>query len=154
MKRNLLLILSIASIILLASSCRKYVAVPAAAPLTGNWFLQSAERYDGYKWQTINTGYESGTFYFKANGDVLYRDAIGDLRGSWSMYPVTDGYYDGNSHYTEGYHTVFSLRLYEANNSSAVANWVFDDNDYSGGSGFRAVYTTGNYTYEYNFLRE
>ena len=154
MKRTLLLIFTLASIMLLAASCRRYVDVPVTPPLTGNWFLQSAERYDGYKWQTINTGYESGTFYFKANGDVLYRDAIGDLRGSWSMYPVTDGYYDGYGHYKEGYHVVFSLRMYEPYNSTPATDWFFEDNDYNGGAGFRAVYTSGSYTYQYNFARE
>ena len=154
MKRNLLLTLSAVAILMLVSSCRKYVVVPDAPPLTGRWYLQSAERFDSYKWQTISTGYESGTFFFRENGDVGYSDAIGSLRGTWSMYPVTNGYYDGNGHYTEGYHNVFTLRLYENGNNNAAANWVFDDNDYNGGSSFRAVYTSGNFTYQYNFVRE
>ena len=154
MKRNLLLVLSAGLLILFASSCRKYVDTPYTPPLTGSWYLQHAARYDGYKWQTINTGYESGTFNFRANGDVSYADAIGALRGSWSMYPVTDGYYDGYGHYTEGYHDVFSLVLYETGNNNAAASWIFDDNNYNGGGSFKAVYTSGNYTYEYNFVRE
>jgi hypothetical protein len=154
MKRKLLPLLLAGTVIMLAASCTKYVQTPDIPPLTGYWYLQSAERYDSYKWQTISTGYESGTFLFKANGDVLYKDAIGSLHGSWSMYPVTDGYYDGYGHYTEGYHNVFSLRLYEAGNNSPASNWVFDDNSYDGGSSFRAVYTSGNYTYEYTFVRE
>ena len=154
MKRNLLLVLSAGLITMLASSCHKYVVAPEMPVLTGSWYLQSAERYDSYKWQTISTGYESGTFVFKANGDVSYNDGLGLLRGSWSMYPVSDGYYDGSGHYREGYHTVFSMLLYEPNNSNPAANWVFDDTDYNGGGSFKAVYTQGNYTYEYSFVRE
>jgi len=154
MKRNLLLVLSAGLLITLASSCRKYVEAPYVQPLTGRWYLQSAERYDSYKWQTLSTGYESGTFIFKANGDVAYTDALGSLYGNWSMYPETDGYYDGYGHYQQGYHAVFSLLLYEPGNNNPAANWVFDDNDYNGGSSFKAVYTSGNYTYEYNFVRE
>lgn len=137
-----------------ASSCHKYVDAPYAQPLTGRWYLQGVERYDSYRWQTVTTGYENGTFIFRAGGDVSYNDAIGSLRGSWSMYPVTDGYYDGYGHYREGYHNEFSLVLYEAGNNSPAASWIFDDNDYNGGSSFKAVYTTGNYTYEYSFVRE
>lgn len=154
MKRNLLLFLLAGTLLVLASSCSKYVVVPDGPPLTGRWYLQSAARYDGYKWQTISTGYESGTFIFNANGSLVYGDAIGTLHGSWSMYPVTDGYYDGYGHYTEGYHNVFSLRLYEAGNSNPAADWIFDDNNYNGGSVFKAVYTSGNFTYQYNFARE
>ncbi len=154
MKRNLLLVLFAGTFILFASSCRKYVSAPDTPALTGYWYLQSAQRYDGYKWQTINTGYESGSFVFKANGDVGYSDALGTLKGTWNMYPVTDGYYDGYGHYKEGYHVVFSLRMYEPYNSTPAADWFFDDNDYNGGSSFRAVYTSGNYTYEYSFARE
>jgi len=154
MKRNLLLVLSAGLIMLLASSCRKYVDAPYVPALTGRWYLQSAERYDAYKWQTFSTGYESGTFVFKSNGDLSYSDALGALHGSWNMYPVTDGYYDGNGHYREGYHNVFSIQLYEAGNGNPAADWVFDDNDYNGGTSFKAVYTTGSYTYAYNFVRE
>ena len=154
MKRNLLIVLVAGLILTLASSCTKYVITPNTPALNGRWYLQSVQRYDSYKWQAINTGYESGTFIFNANGDVSYSDALGVLRGSWSMYPVTDGYYDGNGHYTQGYHSVFSLRLYEANNSTPAAAWVFDDNDYNGGNRFKAVYTSGNDTYEYDFVRE
>ena len=154
MKKNLLFVFFAAAVMVLASSCHKYVVAPDVPVLTGHWYLQSAERYDGYKWQTINTSYESGSFIFKANGDVGYSDALGSLQGSWSMYPVTDGYYDGYGHYKEGYHLVFSLRMYEPYNSTPAIDWFFDDNDYNGGSGFRAVYTSGNYTYQYNFARE
>ena len=154
MKRNLLLALSAGFIILLASSCSKYVDRPYVQALTGRWYLQSAERYDAYKWQPISTGYENGTFIFNANGNVSYSDALGSLRGSWSMYPVTDGYYDWYGRYTQGYHNVFSLQLYEAGNNNPAADWVFDDNNYDGDSSFKAVYTSGNYTYEYNFVRE
>ena len=154
MKRNLLLVLSAVFILLFAASCRKYTEAPGIPPLTGRWYLQSAARYDAYKWQTISTGYESGTFVFKANGDVVFSDAPGVVRGSWNMYPATDGYYDNNGHYRTGYHSIFSLVLYEGNNSNPVASWLFDDNDFDGGSAFKAVYTQGNYTYEYNFVRE
>ncbi|MEO5681990.1 MAG: hypothetical protein ABIQ88_05070 [Chitinophagaceae bacterium] len=154
MKKNLLLFFLAGCIITLVPSCTKYVDTPGIPPLTGRWYLQSAARYDSYKWQPVNTGYESGTFNFKANGDVTYGDALGSLRGSWSMYPVTNGFYDGNGHYAEGYHVVFSLRLYEASNSSPAASWTFDDNDYDGGNSFRAAYTNGSYTYEYSFVRE
>ena len=154
MKRNLLLSIFAAGILITASSCRKYVIEPVVPALSGRWYLQAVERYDSYKWQTIITGYESGTFIFKANGDVYYSDGLGSLRGSWNMYPVTDGYYDGSGHYREGYHTVFSLNLYEAGNNSPAANWVFEDNDFNGGDRFKAVYTKGSYTYEYNFVRE
>ncbi|MEO5592897.1 MAG: hypothetical protein ABIR15_09475 [Chitinophagaceae bacterium] len=154
MKRNLIFLLSAGLIIILASSCRKYVDAPYTPALTGKWYLQSAERYDSYKWQTINTGYESGTFIFKANGDLSYSDALGSLRGSWSMYPVTNGYYDGYGQYREGYHNVFSLLLYESGNNNPAANWIFDDNNYNGGGSFKAVYTEENYTYTYNFVRE
>ncbi len=154
MKRNLLLFLSAGLIIMLASSCTKYVDTPYVAPLTGKWYLQGVERYDGYKWQGISTGYENGTFVFYANGNVSYSDALGSLRGSWSMYPVTDGYYDGYGHYREGYHNVFSLLMYESGNNNPAADWVFDDNDYNGGGSFKAVFTSGSYTYEYTFVRE
>ncbi|HTE12920.1 MAG TPA: hypothetical protein VK645_18195 [Chitinophagaceae bacterium] len=56
------------------------------------------------------------------------------MRGSWNIYPVTDGYYDGHGRYKEGYHSVFSLVLYESSNSNPAANWIFDDNDYNGGA--------------------
>jgi hypothetical protein len=154
MKKNLLLFLFAGFLLFFASSCRKYVVTPDIPALTGRWYLQSAARYDSYKWQTISTGYESGSFVFKGNGDVAYSDAIGPLYGSWSMYPVTDGYYDGNGHYTEGYHVVFSLRLYEAGNNTPAANWTFAANDFNGGNSFRATYTSGNNTYEYTFARE
>lgn len=148
------MVLSAGFIILFAASCHKYVDTPGVAPLTGRWYLQSVSRYDSYKWQTISTGYESGSFIFKTNGDVVFSDALGVLRGNWNMYSATDGYYDNNGHYRVGYHSVFSLVLYEGNNSNPAANWLFDDNDFDGGSGFKAVYTQGNYTYEYNFVRE
>jgi hypothetical protein len=153
MKKNLLMV-AVAVIVIMASSCRKYVVTPGIPALNGRWYLQSAERYDSYKWQTISTGYESGTFIFKTNGDVSYSDALGSLHGSWNMYPVTDGYYDGNGHYSQGYHVVFSLRLYEPGNSNLAANWIFDDNSFNGGSSFKANYNSGNYTYEYTFARE
>jgi len=154
MKRHLLFILAAGLLITLASSCHKYTDAPGIPPLTGRWYLQNVARYDSYKWQTISTGYEEGTFVFKANGDVVYSDALGVLRGSWSMYPVTDGYYDGMGRYREGYHSVFSLILYEGGNSNPAANWLFDDNNFDGSNSFKAVYTQGNYTYEYSFVRE
>jgi len=154
MKKSLLFILSAGLIIMFASSCRKHVDAPYAQPLTGRWYLQSAVRYDSYKWQPVSTVYEDGTFIFNANGNVSYSDALGSLRGSWSMYPVTDGYYDEYGHYTQGYHNVFSLVLYESGNNNPAANWVFDDNDYDGGNSFRAFYTAGGYTWQYNFVRE
>ena len=153
MKRNLLFI-AMASIVLLMSSCSKYVIVPDTPPLAGQWYLQSAERFDSYKWQTVNTGYENGTFTFHSNGDVSYIDALGSLYGTWNMYPLTSGYYDWNGYYQENYHTVFSLRLYENNNSNPALNLLFDDNNYNGGNSFKAIYTTGNYRYEYTFIRE
>ena len=85
---------------------------------------------------------------------ISYSDELGSLRGSWSMYPVTDGYYDGYGHYKEGYHNEFSLQLYEPGNGNPAGSWLFDDNDYNGGSSFKAVYTSGRYTYEYTFVRE
>jgi len=154
MKKKLLYFLFAGLVIMAASSCRKYVVEPAVPALYGNWYLQHASRYDGYKWQTIETGYESGSFVFRANGDLSYSDALGPLHGGWSMYPVSSGYYDENGRYTEGYHVVFSLRLYEPGNSNPAVNWTFDDNDYNGGNLFNAVYTSGNITYEYTFARE
>lgn len=146
--------LSAGLIITLASSCHKYVDVPNTPVLTGRWYLHNVARYDSYKWQNISTGYENGTFIFKANGDVIYSDNLGVLRGSWNMYPVTNGYYDWSGRYREGYHKAFSLVLYEGNTSNPAASWLFDDNDFDGGSSFKTVYTQGNYTYEYSFVRE
>ncbi len=154
MKRTLLFILSAIMIITLASSCHKYVDTPGFPPLTGRWYLQNTARYDSYRWQNISTGYENGTFIFKANGDVTYTDDLGILRGSWNMYPVSDGYYDGFGHYREGYHTEFSLVLYEGNNNHPAASWSFDDCNYDGSNNFKAVYTQGSFTYEYSFVRE
>ena len=154
MKRNLLFILSTALIVMFASSCKKFVDVSYTPVLSGRWYLQSVERYDAYKWQSVSTGYENGTFVFKSNGNVSYSDAIGSLYGSWSMYPVTDGYYDGYGRYQQGYHNVFSLTLYEDGNSNPAGTWRFDENDYNGGSSFKAVYTQGGYTYEYTFVRD
>jgi hypothetical protein len=153
MKKNLLLLM-MAGLVVLATSCHKYVVEPNVPALTGTWYLQNAARYDAYKWQGIHTGYESGSFTFYSNGDAVYTDALGSLSGVWDMYPVTDGYYDWNGHYREGYHVVFALRLYEGNNSSPAVNWLFDDNDFNGGGRFRATYTTNNFTYEYTFARE
>lgn len=154
MKRMLLPVLLAGSFMLLLSSCQKFVVKPSVPALSGNWYLQDASRYDSYKWQHITTGYENGTFSFRGNGDVSYRDALGTLRGNWSMYSRNDSYYDGNGRYTNGYHVMFSLQLYEAGNGNPAADWLFDDNDYDGGNVFRATYTSGNYTYEYTFARE
>jgi hypothetical protein len=153
MKKNLLVVL-MAGIVLITSSCRKLIVAPETPPLTGNWYLQSAQRYDSYKWQTISTGYESGSFTFHSNGDVSYTDALGSLYGVWDMYPVTGGYYDSNGYYQEGYHAVFTMRLYEGNNSNPAVNWLFDDNNFSGGNRFTAIYTTSDYRYQYTFVRE
>jgi len=153
MKRNLLLFLLAASVIMLASSCRKFV-VTSGTPLSGTWYLESVSRYDGYRWQTISTGYESGTFYFKSNGNISYHDALGDLYGSWNLYPVTSAYYDGYGHYTEGYHQVLALSLYEAGNQHPAADWLFEDCDFNGGNSFAAAYTSGGFTYEFHFVRE
>jgi hypothetical protein len=154
MKRTLHYFLLAGLVLFLASSCRKYVVTPDVPALSGRWYLLNAERYDGYQWQAISTGYESGTFFFKANGDLSYNDAIGPLHGSWNMYPVTSGYYDRHGRYQEGYHVVFSMALYESGNDNPAADWVFDDSDYNGGGTFTASYTSGNYTYSYTFARE
>jgi hypothetical protein len=153
MKKNLLFVM-IAGIALFASSCHKYVVEPDIPVLTGRWYLQSTIRYDSHKWQSFTTGYENGSFTFHSNGDISYTDELGSLYGVWNMYPATNGYYDGNGNYREGYHVVFSLRLYEGNNSNPAVNWIFDDNDFNGRSSFKAIYTTNNYTYEYTFARE
>ncbi|HTL09066.1 MAG TPA: hypothetical protein VL307_12430 [Chitinophagaceae bacterium] len=154
MKRNLLLFTMTGFLMLLLSSCYKTVDAPGAPALNGRWYLQNAARYDGYKWQNIQTGYEDGTFIFKGNGDLVYTDAIGVLHGSWQLYGENGGYYDNVGIYRHGYHSVFSILLFEGNNNNAAADWIFDDNDYAGGNRFSAVYTAGNYTYEYSFVRE
>ncbi len=154
MKRHLLYCLFAALFIVAASSCQKYVDQPAPSPLAGHWYLQNAARYDSYKWQTVETGYENGIFTFRSNGDLLYNDALGELRGTWSMHPANGGYYDENGRYAEGYHVLFSMRLYEAGNTNAAADWMFDDNNYNGGNTFKAIYNAGNTTYEYQFAKE
>ncbi len=153
MKRNLLFILVI-GISLLATSCRKFIVTTGTPPLTGRWYLQSAERYDGFKWQTVNTGYENGTFVFYSNGNVDYSDALGNLQGTWNMYPVSDGYYDSYGNYRQELHNVFSMQLYNGAAHSPEINWVFDDASYNGGPVFKAIYSTGNYHYEFTFARE
>lgn len=153
MKRNLLLVLVSGFILIAASSCSKIVIVPETAPLSGEWYLQSAERFDSYKWETINTGYESGIFKFHSNGDVSYSDALGELYGNWNMYPETSAYYDWNGNYRVDYHTIFTMSLFEAGNNTPASSWSFDDNNYNGSNRFKAIYTTNNYRYEYTFVR-
>jgi hypothetical protein len=154
MKRNLLIGLLV-GVTIFATSCNKFVVdvdVDVNPALSGKWYLQNAARYDGHQWQTITTGYESGTFSFYSNGDVAYGDALGSLHGRWDMYPVTSGYYDGNGNYVEGYHSIFTLKLYDG--SYPEVDWKFDDNNYKGGSRFKANYVSGGYQYEYTFVRE
>jgi len=154
MKRILLASLLI-GVTLLATSCKKFlvdVDVNIKPALTGRWYLQDAARYDGYRWQTIATGYESGTFTFYSNGDVDYIDGYGSLHGRWDMYPVTSGYYDGYGHYSEGSHSVFTIRLYDG--GVQELNWSFDDNSYQGGNRFKATYYSSGYQYQYTFVRQ
>jgi hypothetical protein len=153
MKRNLLLTL-IVGLTFMASSCRKFIVTTGAAPLTGRWYLQSAERYDGYKWQPVNTGYESGTFIFYANGDLDYTDALGNLHGNWNMYTANDGYYDSYGNYHDGYRKVFSLQLYNGGGHIPEIDWLFDNSDYTGAGVFNATYMSNGYHYEYTFVRE
>ena len=154
MKKNLRYFLFASLLMIAFSSCRKYVVEPDMPGLSGHWYLQHAARFDGYKWQTIETGYENGSFVFSADGYLSYKDVLGSLKGNWTMRPVTSGYYDDNGRYTEGYHVVFSMQLYEPGNGNPAADWIFDDNDFNGGNVFKAVYTSGNKTYEYTFARE
>jgi hypothetical protein len=154
MKRILLATLLI-GVTLFSTSCKKFlvdVDVNVKPALTGKWYLQDAARYDGYRWQGITTGYEGGTFSFYSNGDVTYIDSYGSLRGRWEMYSATSGYYDGNGHYSEGYHSIFNLRLYDG--SIQEVNWSFDDNNFQGGNRFKATYYDAGYQYQYTFVRE
>jgi hypothetical protein len=154
MKRHLLFGLLI-GVTLFATSCKKFIVdvdVNVAPTLTGRWYLQNAARYDGYRWQNFTTGYEGGTFTFYSNGDLGYVDSYGTLHGQWDMYRATSGYYDGNGHYTEGSHSVFTIKLYDGGKTEV--DWLFDNNTYIGGNRFKATYGAGNNLYEYTFVRE
>jgi len=153
MKRSLLLFL-VVGFTLMASSCRKFIVTTGIPPLNGRWYLQSAERYDGYKWQTVNTGYENGTFIFYSNGDLDYSDALGNLHGSWNMYPANDGYYDSYGNYHNGQRNVFSLQLYNGGSHVPEIDWQFDNSDYTGAGVFKATYFSNGNHYEYSFARE
>jgi hypothetical protein len=83
-----------------------------------------------------------------------YSDALGNLHGSWSMYPAYDGYYDNFGVYHDGLRNVFSLQLYNGAGHVPEIDWLFDNADYTGAGVFRATYISNGYHYEYTFVRE
>ncbi|TAH05500.1 MAG: hypothetical protein EAZ16_01935 [Sphingobacteriales bacterium] len=150
MKRTLLFSL-LTTVMVTGFSCSAVLETPEDR-IEGTWVLERAERNNFFNWQDIYTGYEAGEFTFYNNGDVVYRDNLGNLNGRWYMQTINDGYYDSNGNYQETRRNTLSLRLYNFSNNRII-DWVFDDfnvNRYR----FTAQYETPNYQYRYKFYRK
>src|SRR5687768_10095930 len=151
MKKNLPLLLTLTLIVILSSSCRKFLFNPENR-IEGQWKLKFVERRHVLRWSDVTNRYESGVFIFDNDGAAFYEDANGVMNGTWVLRERRDGYYDENGNYQSDTRMSLTLDLYNFQDNR-VLNLDFDNVRFKGRNQFLAEYSTPTYLYRYDFRR-
>jgi hypothetical protein len=121
MKKNLLTALLFAT--LFFTSCSKSLE----DRIIGSWKLESAWRKVFLGRDYFQTGYESGLFTFKENGDAAYISSTDTLNGYWRSDRYSNSYYNNGTDQWET-RSLKYLRISLINfQQNRRLEWEFDD---------------------------
>jgi len=151
MKKSLLF--ALLGMVLLVSSCTKYVDIEPGNSIVGSWQLLYVDKQDNFGTSTVYTGYEPGIFHFYGNGQAVYDDGYELMKGNWTSRQVSNGYYDNHGTYHSGVYQIFDLYLTNYS-GTRVINWKFDESWFSNSSRFNAMYYGVNADFKYVFGRK
>jgi len=126
MRKSLLLLMLAAPFIF--SSCSKSLE----DRLVGSWQLQTAWRQQFLGRDYFTTGYESGIFTFKDNGEASYVSATDTLTGYWRSDRYSNSYYNSNGDWETRSMKYLRLSLVNFQQNKRL-EWDFDDFNFRNG---------------------